>query len=99
MPSLTKQTDRGLTSPDFMSLETTISPFSTVYVSPHSSADLEYRARIFKLLRSPRINYNWEPIPPAYVAKRTGTTTLFVVPASQVMESIPWNRSLGSLNV
>ncbi len=39
-----------------------------------------------------------------YPAWRTGTTTLFVIPARQVTlhrlaESIPWNRFLGSLKV
>ncbi len=37
-----------------------------------------FRARIFKLLRSPRIDSK-EPIPPAHVAWRAGTTTLFVL--------------------
>ncbi len=39
---------------------------------------LETRARIFKLLRSPRIDSN-EPIPPGCVAWRPGTTTLFLL--------------------
>ncbi len=38
----------------------------------------EYRARIFKLLRSPRIDSK-ETIPPAYVAWRAVTTTLFLL--------------------
>jgi hypothetical protein len=38
----------------------------------------EYRARIFKLLRSPRIDSK-EPIPPGCVAWRAGTTTLFLL--------------------
>jgi hypothetical protein len=37
---------------------------------------LEPRARIFKLLRSPRIDSK-EPIPPGCVAWRASTTTLF----------------------
>jgi hypothetical protein len=37
-----------------------------------------YRARIFKLVRSPRIDSN-EPIPPGCVAWRAGTTTQFVL--------------------
>ncbi len=36
------------------------------------------RARIFKLLRNPRIDSK-DYIPPAYVAWRAGTTTLFSV--------------------
>jgi hypothetical protein len=38
----------------------------------------EVRARIFKLLRSPRINFK-ESIPPADVATWAGTTTLFLL--------------------
>ncbi len=38
----------------------------------------QVRARIFKLLRSPRINSK-ESIPPAYVAWRAGTATLFLL--------------------
>jgi hypothetical protein len=37
-----------------------------------------FQARIFKLLRSPRIDFK-EPIPPAYVAWGAGTTTLFLL--------------------
>jgi hypothetical protein len=37
-----------------------------------------YRARIFKLLRSPRIDSKVS-IPAAYVAWRAGTTTLFLL--------------------
>jgi hypothetical protein len=37
-----------------------------------------FRARIFKLLRSPRIDSK-EPIPPGCVAWRAGTTTLFLL--------------------
>ncbi len=36
------------------------------------------RARIFKLLRSPRVNSK-ESTPPAYVAWQDGTTTLFLL--------------------
>jgi hypothetical protein len=36
------------------------------------------RARIFKLLRSPRIDFK-ESIPTAYVNWRAGTTTLFLL--------------------
>jgi hypothetical protein len=36
------------------------------------------REGIFKLLRNPGINYK-ESIPPAYVAWRAGTTTLFLL--------------------
>jgi hypothetical protein len=36
------------------------------------------RARIFKLLRSPRINF-MESIPPSCVAWRIGTATLFLL--------------------
>ncbi len=36
------------------------------------------RARIFKLFKSPRIDSR-ESIPPAYVAWRAGTTTLFLL--------------------
>jgi hypothetical protein len=35
-------------------------------------------ARIFKIFRSPRINFK-ESIPPAYVAWRAGTTTQFLL--------------------
>jgi hypothetical protein len=35
-------------------------------------------ARIFKLLRRPRFDSN-ESIPPAFVARRAGTTTLFLL--------------------
>jgi hypothetical protein len=52
------------------------------------------RARIFKRLRSPGIDSK-ESIPPSNI-------TLFVVTAPRLhklMESIPWNRFLGSLNV
>ncbi len=38
---------------------------------------MKYRGGIFKLLRSPGIDSN-ESIPPAYVAWRAGTTTLFL---------------------
>ncbi len=38
----------------------------------------DYRARIFKLLRSPRIDFK-ESMPLAYVAWRAGTTTLFLL--------------------
>ncbi len=38
----------------------------------------EIRARIFKLLRIPRIDYK-EPIPPGCVAWRAGTTTQFLL--------------------
>ena len=38
----------------------------------------EYRARIFKLIRSSRIDSK-EPIPPGCVAWRAGTTTLFLL--------------------
>ncbi len=37
-----------------------------------------YRARIFTFLRSARINFK-ESVPPAYVACRAGTTTLFLL--------------------
>ncbi len=51
-------------------------------VHPSSShsftcANTKIRARIFKLLRSSRIDSK-ESIPPAYVAWRVGTTTLFL---------------------
>ncbi len=36
------------------------------------------RARIFNLLRDPRMDSK-EPIPPAYVAWRAGTSTLFLL--------------------
>ncbi len=36
------------------------------------------RARIFKLIRSPRIDSK-ESIPPAYVDRRAGSTTLFLI--------------------
>ncbi len=39
---------------------------------------IEHRARIFKLSMSPG-NDSKEPIPPAYVAWRAGTTTLFLL--------------------
>jgi hypothetical protein len=38
----------------------------------------KYRARIYKLLRSPEIDSK-ESIPPAYVAWRVGTTTVFLL--------------------
>jgi hypothetical protein len=38
---------------------------------------MKYRGGIFKLLRSPGNDSN-ESIPPAYVAWRSGTTTLFL---------------------
>ncbi len=38
----------------------------------------EYWARIFKLLRGPKINSK-EPIPPPYVAWRAGKTSLFLL--------------------
>ncbi len=41
---------------------------------PHARA----WARIFKLLRSPRIDFK-ESIPPAYEAWRAGTATLFLL--------------------
>jgi hypothetical protein len=41
-------------------------------------ADNKVRARIFKLLRSPKIDSK-ESISPAYVAWRAGTTTLFLL--------------------
>jgi hypothetical protein len=44
----------------------------------HSLSAKEYRARICQLLRSPRINSK-ESIPPACVAWRAGTTTLFLL--------------------
>ncbi len=47
----------------------------------HSSCDTFipwHWAWIFKLLRSPRIDSS-EPIPPAYIAGWTGTTTLFLL--------------------
>jgi hypothetical protein len=40
--------------------------------------DQEYRAWIFKILRSPEIDSK-ESIPPAYVAWRAGTITLFLL--------------------
>ncbi len=48
------------------------------YASTYSKffGSLLHRARIFKLLMSPRIDSK-ESIPPAYVAWRAGTTTLF----------------------
>jgi hypothetical protein len=48
---------------------------------PESSASCSpkrIRARIFKLLRSPRIDSK-ESIPPAHVAWRAGTTTVFLI--------------------
>jgi hypothetical protein len=52
---------------------------------------LKTRGRIWKRLRSPRINSK-ESIPPAYVALRSGTSNRVVVPARQGE-----NRFLGSL--
>ncbi len=55
---------------------------NTTYPLPHSvslfSHRIKTRARIFKLLRRPRIDSK-EPIPPAYIAWRAGTTTLFLL--------------------
>jgi hypothetical protein len=42
------------------------------------TVELIFRARIFYHLRSPRIDSK-ESIPPAYVAWRAGTTTLFLL--------------------
>jgi hypothetical protein len=39
---------------------------------------IQVRDGIFKLLRSPGINFK-ESIPPAYVSWRAGTTTLFLL--------------------
>jgi hypothetical protein len=53
----------------------------SVHICVHSRpiSQLEkFLARIFKLLRSPRIDSN-ESIPPAYVALRAGTKTLFLL--------------------
>jgi hypothetical protein len=52
---------------------------------------LKTRGRIWKRLRSPRINSK-ESIPPAYVALRSGMSNRVVVPARQ-----GGNRFLGSL--
>jgi hypothetical protein len=40
--------------------------------------EVQYRARIFKLLRNPRIDFK-EPIPPCCVVWRVCTTTLFLL--------------------
>ncbi len=58
-----------------------------------ASGDLGHGAQICKFLKSPGIDSK-DLIPPAYVAWRSGTLTLF-----EAQDSIPWNRFLGSLNV
>jgi hypothetical protein len=45
---------------------------------PEEGGTITLGARIFKLLRSPRIDSE-EPIPPGCVAWRPGTTTLFLL--------------------
>jgi hypothetical protein len=49
-------------------------PYSFAFFSKRKS----YRDRIFKLLRSPRIDFK-EPIPPGYVAWLAGAITLFLL--------------------
>ncbi len=71
------------------------------------------RGGIYKLLRSPGIDSK-EQIPPAYVAWRAGTATLFLLGSwppkivlkfqlrlqvHKLAELVPWNRFLGSLSV
>jgi hypothetical protein len=55
-------------------------PLRRIQTRIHAIRNLELgtRARILKLLRSPRIDSK-EPIPPACVAWRAGTTTLFLL--------------------
>jgi hypothetical protein len=54
--------------------------YGTYYVDweVHLSCRHSIRARIFKLLRNPRIDPK-EPIPPGCVAWRAGTTNLFLL--------------------
>ncbi len=48
---------------------------------------LDNQARIFKLLRSPRIDSK-EPIPPGYVAWRASTKTLFLLGSSSPIDCL-----------
>ncbi len=57
---------------------TSINEFYTPSPPPFEKKWFETRARMFKLLRSCRIDYK-KPIPPGCVAWRAGTTTLFVL--------------------
>jgi hypothetical protein len=50
----------------------------SLYKDDYREPVFEYRARIFKLLRSPGINSK-ESIPLAYVARWAGTTTLLLL--------------------
>jgi hypothetical protein len=52
--------------------------FYKISVAQYHPQQQIIRALIFKLLRSQRIDSN-ESIPPAYVAWRAGTTTLFLL--------------------
>ncbi len=62
----------------------------------------DIRAWTFKLLKSPRIDSN-KSIPPAYVAWRAGTTTLFLLGRIRLIEGnanlfvLTWKRTLWQL--
>ncbi len=58
---------------------------------PPQPIPADFRARICKCLRSPGID-SQVSIPPAYVARRAGTSNMVIVPARQA-----GNRFLGSL--
>jgi hypothetical protein len=58
--------------------DTTAGNISACLLSLVRKKNYSVRARIFKLLRSPRIDFN-ESIPPAYVAWIDGTTTIILL--------------------
>ena len=63
----------------FVNMIKLLTLFLKAYILVHfSEGDARNRAQIFKFLRSPEIDSK-ESVPPAYVAWRAGTTTLFLL--------------------